>query len=93
MRIHLPSFNVPTGFTGDLTPNDSEPRLPDGEEDALIKESTSSFSNFISSWFHRVITLMENLPEEGQPGTRAGGEDEGMWMISKFVVVDARQSP
>ncbi|CCA68831.1 hypothetical protein PIIN_02692 [Serendipita indica DSM 11827] len=76
MRIHLPSFSVPTGFTGDETPNDSEPRLPDNEEDALVKESTSSFSNFITSWFHRVITLMENLPEEGQPGTRAGGEDE-----------------
>ncbi|CAG8533082.1 15387_t:CDS:10, partial [Acaulospora colombiana] len=76
MKIILPTINIAHGFTGDETPNDSEPRLPDSEEDALVKESTASFSNFVTSWFHRVITLMENLPEEGQPGTRAGGEDE-----------------
>ncbi|PVF98837.1 hypothetical protein CPB86DRAFT_757643 [Serendipita vermifera] len=76
MKIILPTINIAHGFTGDETPNDSEPRLPDSEEDALVKESTASFSNFVTSWFRRVITLMENLPEEGQPGTRAGGEDE-----------------
>jgi proteasome activator subunit 4 len=78
MKIILPTIGIAHGFTGDETPNDSEPRLPDSEEDALVKESTASFSNFVTSWFHRVIMLMENLPEEGQPGTRAGGEDEGL---------------
>jgi hypothetical protein len=77
MRIVLPVMNIANGFTGDETPNDSEPRLPDIEEDALVKETTAGFSNFVISWFHRVITLMENLPEEGMPGTRAGGEEEG----------------
>ncbi|KAG8866672.1 hypothetical protein FRC20_007837 [Serendipita sp. 405] len=75
-RIVLPVINIGYGFTGDETPNDSEPRLSDHEEDALVKESTSTFSNFVTSWFHRVIKLMESLPEEGQPGTRAGGEEE-----------------
>jgi proteasome activator subunit 4 len=70
-------MNIANGFTGDDTPNDSEPRLPDVEEDALVTETTAGFSNFVISWFHRVITLMENLPEEGMPGTRAGGEEEG----------------
>jgi proteasome activator subunit 4 len=86
MRIVLPIINVANGFTGDETPNDSEPRLPDIEEDALVRESTAAFSNFITSLFHRVITLMENLPEEGQPGTRAGGEEEG-WSSSPSAFV------
>lgn len=76
MKIVLPVLNIASGFTGDETPNDSEPRLPDIEEDMLVKETTAGFSNFVISWFHRVITLMENLPEEGMPGTRAGGEEE-----------------
>lgn len=77
LRVVLPMTSIGNGFTGDENPNDYELRMSDPEEDALVRESTASFSNFITSLFHRVITLMENLPEEGQPGTRAGGEDEG----------------
>lgn len=76
-------MNIANGFTGEGIANDSEPRLPDDEEDALVRESTAAFSNFITALFHRFITLMENLPEEGQPGTRAGGEDEGGRLKSK----------
>lgn len=83
MKIILPVMNIANGFTGEGIANDSEPRLPDDEEDALVRESTAAFSNFITALFHRFITLMENLPEEGQPGTRAGGEDEGGRLKSK----------
>ena len=75
MRLPLPTLNIGNGF-GEQE-HDGEPRLSKEEEDALVRVSTCGFSNFVTSLFHRVITLMENLPEEGQAGTRAGGADEG----------------
>lgn len=75
MRLQLPTLNIGNGF-GEQE-HDGEPRLSNEEEDALVRVSTCGFANFVTSLFHRVITLMENLPEEGQAGTRAGGADEG----------------
>lgn len=47
------------------------------EEDAILKQSTSGFADWIASFIRRVILLLENLPEEGADGTPRGGETEG----------------
>jgi len=75
IRLQLPTLSIGNGF-GEQE-HDGEPRLSNEEEDALVRVSTCGFASFVTSLFHRVITLMENLPEEGQAGTRAGGADEG----------------
>ena len=75
VRLQLPTLHIGNGF-GEQE-HDGEPRLSNEEEDALVRMSTCGFANFVTSLFHRVIMLMENLPEEGQAGTRAGGSDEG----------------
>lgn len=76
MRLQMPVLAISNDGFG-AEEHDGEPRLSDKEEDALVRESTAGFANFVTSLFHRVIMLMENLPEEGQAGTRAGGVDEG----------------
>lgn len=53
-----------------------EPRLSNKEEDALLKDTTGSFADWVTSLIRRVIQLFENLPEEGTHGS-AGGESEG----------------
>lgn len=74
-KLVLPTSPLANGFTDE--DHEGDPPLPEADEDALVRESTAGFSNFVTSWFHRVIMLVENLPEEGQYGTRAGGADEG----------------
>ncbi|KAF8640852.1 hypothetical protein AX17_000500 [Amanita inopinata Kibby_2008] len=66
------SFNESDG-PYDLS--ESEPRLTRDEEDELLKDSTGSFPDWITSFIRRVIQLFENLPEEGPHGT-AGGATE-----------------
>jgi proteasome activator subunit 4 len=48
------------------------------EEDALLRESTAGFPDWIASFVRRVILLFDNLPEE------AGGATEG-WLINTVV--------
>ncbi|KZP32253.1 hypothetical protein FIBSPDRAFT_907345 [Athelia psychrophila] len=52
-----------------------EPRLSNKEEDALLKDTTGSFADWVTSLIRRVIQLLENLPEEGAHGD-AGGASE-----------------
>ena len=47
------------------------PLLTKDEEDALLRESTAGFPDWIASFIRRVILLFDNLPEE------AGGATEG----------------
>jgi proteasome activator subunit 4 len=54
----------------------AEPRLSNDEEDALLKDSTGSFADWVASFIRRVIQLLENLPEESANGS-AGGASEG----------------
>ncbi|KAG5648199.1 hypothetical protein DXG03_006154 [Asterophora parasitica] len=54
---------------------DLEARLTNEEEDALLKDSTGSFPDWIASFIRRVIQLLENLPDEGPDGS-AGGATE-----------------
>lgn len=61
-----------------------EDRLNDGpllsvdEEDALLRESTAGFTDWIASFIRRVILLFDNLPEE------AGGATEG-WLPNTVI--------
>lgn len=76
----LPSDTlIPNKFSDDLTDlgNDSELRLTDDQEDALLRDSTASFADWVASFIRRVIQLLENLPEEGESGS-TGGTTEGM---------------
>ncbi len=52
-------------------PVDDGALLPVDEEDALLRESTAGFPDWIASFIRRVILLFDNLPEE------AGGATEG----------------
>jgi len=53
-----------------------EPRLSDEEEDALLRDTTGSFPDWVASFIRRVIQLLENLPDEGPDGS-SGGPSEG----------------
>ncbi|KAG5652289.1 hypothetical protein H0H81_005549 [Sphagnurus paluster] len=68
----LPSFSLDEI---DGRYNELEPRLTDEEEDALLKDSTGSFPDWIANFIRRVIQLLENLPDEGPDGS-AGGATE-----------------
>ncbi|KAF7319927.1 Membrane protein [Mycena kentingensis (nom. inval.)] len=41
------------------------PRLSDPEEDALLRDTTGSFADWVTQFIRRVYQLQENLPEEG----------------------------
>ena len=51
--------------------------LTNKEEDALLRETTAGFADWISAFIGRVILLLDNLPEEGTDGSVRGGESEG----------------
>ncbi|KDR84809.1 hypothetical protein GALMADRAFT_217878 [Galerina marginata CBS 339.88] len=55
--------------------SETGPRFSKEEEDALVKDSTGGFPDWITNFIRRVIQLLENLPEEGPNGT-AGGASE-----------------
>jgi len=70
--LSLPSFSLDELESPYI---DLGSRLTDDEEDALLKDSTRDFPDWITSFIRRVIQLLENLPEEGPNGT-AGGTTE-----------------
>ncbi|KAK0473258.1 hypothetical protein IW261DRAFT_1553160 [Armillaria novae-zelandiae] len=51
---------------------DEEPRLSNEDEDTLLKDTTGSFADWVTSFIRRVIQLLENLPEEGPNGSSGG---------------------
>lgn len=63
------------------------PKLSKNDEDALLRESTASFADWITSFIRRVILLLENLPDEGIEGSQAGGDTEGKIMRSLCCVL------
>jgi proteasome activator subunit 4 len=76
----------------------SEPKLSDDDEDALLKDTSGSFADWVTSFIRRVIQLLENLPEEGVNGSPGGATEGSMIIIislfvtlisSKVQVVDA----
>ncbi|KAF9056646.1 hypothetical protein BJ165DRAFT_1522537 [Panaeolus papilionaceus] len=59
----------------DAVYSETEPLLTDEQEDAMLRDTTGSFPDWVTSFIRRVIQLLENLPEEGPNGT-AGGASE-----------------
>ncbi|KAH8120571.1 ARM repeat-containing protein [Phellopilus nigrolimitatus] len=79
MGFETPSETGPTVMfidTNDTTDPGRDRELTNAEEDALLRESTADFADWISNFIRRVILLLENLPEEGTDGTLRGGESE-----------------
>jgi proteasome activator subunit 4 len=71
--VDIPNRYSPTSFLDvhiEAELNDG-PLLTMDEEDALLRESTAGFPDWIASFIRRVILLFDNLPEE------AGGATEG----------------
>ncbi|GLB36441.1 putative protein with domain of unknown function (DUF3437) [Lyophyllum shimeji] len=52
------------------------PTLSREEDRALVRESTASFADWVTSLFRRVLALFENLPEEGGRKHTPGGKQE-----------------
>ncbi|KAI0768547.1 hypothetical protein BD413DRAFT_614418 [Trametes elegans] len=53
----------------------SEAQLSKGEEDAILRDTSGTFADWVAAFLRRVILLFENLPEEG-PNGAAGGATE-----------------
>ncbi|KAH9921997.1 uncharacterized protein BXZ73DRAFT_91690 [Epithele typhae] len=49
--------------------------LSNAEEDAILRDTSATFADWVAAFLQRVIVLFENLPEEGPNGT-AGGATE-----------------
>lgn len=80
--LSLPSFHLDgNGYfdSTDSIPDIEEPRLGDDDEDHMLRETTSSFADWVASFIRRVILLLENLPEEGVTGNYASGTSECEW--------------
>ncbi|KAJ7462735.1 armadillo-type protein [Mycena galericulata] len=52
------------------------PAFGKDEERALVRDSTASFADWVTSLFRRVLALYENLPEEGGRKNTTGGKQE-----------------
>lgn len=59
----LPQVRIETENVPD-TIEDAPVALSTEEEDAILRDSTSGFANWVSGFIRRVILLLENLPEE-----------------------------
>ena len=56
--------------------NDEEEHFSKEEEDALVIAMSEQFADWVAAFLRRVITLFENLPEEGGITGAAGGQTE-----------------
>ncbi|KAF8274047.1 hypothetical protein EI94DRAFT_1714621 [Lactarius quietus] len=54
----------------------TSPTLSRAEERILVRESTAGFADWVTSLFRRVLSLYENLPEEGGRRNTTGGKQE-----------------
>ncbi|KAH9081608.1 hypothetical protein EDB83DRAFT_2512470 [Lactarius deliciosus] len=54
----------------------TSPTLSRAEERILVRESTAGFADWVTSLFRRVLSLYENLPEEGGKKNTTGGKQE-----------------
>lgn len=55
---------------------DYQNSLSDLDEDLILRSSTSSFAEFLSSFLGKVFTLLENLPDASRP--RSGSPEENI---------------
>lgn len=83
----IPSFRLDgIGYFEGTDSLDDISHLNDEEEDAMVKDSTASFADWVTGFIRRVIILLENLPEEGATGVPTGGASESKLVISQAVV-------
>lgn len=68
--------------------NGTTPDLSRDEEDHILKESTSTFPDWISRITHAVLALIDNLPEPGKGG-KAGGKLEEQVISSITSMLDS----
>ncbi|TFK41322.1 hypothetical protein BDQ12DRAFT_768249 [Crucibulum laeve] len=71
MDVDEPYDHLPDG-----TDMGDTPRLSREDERALVRDSTASFADWVTSLFRRVLALYENLPEEGGRRNTTGGKQE-----------------
>lgn len=63
-------------YLPDGTELGASPTLSKAEERILVRESTGGFADWVTSLFRRVLSLYENLPEEGGKRNTTGGKQE-----------------
>lgn len=56
---------------------EQEVKFSKDEEDALVVGMSAQFADWVAAFLRRLITLFENLPEEGGTTGAAGGQTEG----------------
>ena len=84
-RVPTPSSDAPV-IEFERFPDGVEPweeKLTREEEDAILRDSASTFADWVAAFLRRVILLFENLPEEG-PNGAAGGVTEGQINCVRF---------
>ncbi|KAF8078288.1 hypothetical protein FPV67DRAFT_1663041 [Lyophyllum atratum] len=64
------------------------PILSKEEERSLVRESTASFADWVTSLVRRVLALYENLPEEGGRRNTTGGKQEENVLKSIKAMMD-----
>lgn len=68
----VPLINVPDDAAAETVVADQSKE----EEDRLLKSSSAGFADWVTSFFRRVIALLENLPEEGASGPASADDLE-----------------
>ncbi|KAF8213422.1 hypothetical protein K438DRAFT_1750713 [Mycena galopus ATCC 62051] len=64
------------------------PMLSREEERTLVRDSTASFADWVTSLFRRVFALYENLPEEGGRNNKTGGKTEENTLTAIKAMID-----
>ncbi|KAF8328806.1 uncharacterized protein EI90DRAFT_3063646 [Cantharellus anzutake] len=67
-------------------------KLNRNEERALLRDSTASFPDWVTSFFRRIFALFENLPEEGGKSSKIGGKSEETLLKSIRTTLDIMAS-
>ena len=57
---------------------EDEEQFSKDEEDAILVGMSAQFADWVAAFLRRLITLFENLPEEGGTTGAAGGQTEGL---------------
>ncbi|KAL1709113.1 hypothetical protein EV121DRAFT_267575 [Schizophyllum commune] len=69
--MDVDAVEIPEGTEPGDTPSFSRE-----EERSLVRDSTANFADWVTSLLRRVLSLFENLPEEGGRGNTTGGKSE-----------------
>ena len=77
----IPGEDISMANTADRLPFGIEPggpvaALSRAEEAALTRNSSAGFADWVTSFFRRVLSVYENLPEEGGRRNTTGGKQE-----------------